>query len=557
MPSPKSDDRSRPRTADGQVLVIFALFLIVLLGSAGLAVDYGSWLSARRDFQAVSDAASLAGASLLPPPPTAATLPDQQRAVEEALVYLSEHLGWGTGFDRAWANGSATAVLNNKNPLEVLGASGAFCVWIWTPTPSATDLTPATDPTTSKCMNSPGSPVNNVDPTKFQNSKRRVFVRVDSPRSYYFGRVLGMSDPRISAGAIAGSSAANFAIMALKPNFGPPDASGPTDNQFGITIDGSSTITVPEGDIGGNYSLRWNGVNSTIKFVADGSIALHQPTMVQGSGSVVNGTVDLLDDYPLEDPGYDFPGCPLSQTTCSIAAAPVDPSVSGNSKCSVVAITGTGRDIKCGNNAGPITLLPGQYARIDLSGNTTATLQPGTYYFTLPSETLSNAGFTVDSTVVHGCGVLLIFDPRVQGGGDKVQMNISGTGTELTLNRTSPSFTCDMRRVPGNPGGATPYVWYGGPDTDTNPITVWVRPTGNGYTTTGSNSGSGVIKWNAGISTYEDGIIYGPQDNTQIAGQGAGAGVGQIIAWTIKYAGGTEISESFQGPAQLKLRLWR
>lgn len=556
MSSPTPDDRARPNAADGQVLVLFTLFLIVLLGSAGLAVDYGSWLSARRDFQAVSDAASLAGASLLPPPPTAATLPDQQHAVEEALVYLSDHLGWGTSFDRAWARGQAAPVLNNKNPLEVPGASGAFCVWVWTPTPMATDVTPTADPTSSKCMNSPGSPVNNVDPTKFQGSKRRVFVRVDSPRSYYFARILGMQDPRISAGAIAGSSAANFAIMALKPNFGPPDAGLPTDTNLGIEIDGGSTITVPEGDVGGNYSLRWNGTNSKVIFTSDQTIALHQPTMVAGNGSVINGTVDLLDDYPLEDPGYDFAGCPLSQATCSIAPAAVDPSVSGSAKC-VAGTASGGTDIKCGNNAGAITLLPGRYSRIDLSGDTTATLQAGTYYFTLPTGTLSNAGFSASSTVIHGCGVLLIFDPRVQGGGNKIQMNISGTDTELTLNRTSPSFFCDMRRVPDSPGGATSYVWYGGPDTDTNPITVWVRPTGNGYATTGSSSGSEVIKWNAGISTYEDGIIYGPQDNTQIAGQGAGSGVGQIIAWTIKYAGGTEISESFQGPAQLKLRLWR
>src|SRR6185503_5460747 len=53
----------------GQVLVLFALVLVVLLLVSALAVDYGGWLVARRSYQNVADAASLAGAQQLPRTP--------------------------------------------------------------------------------------------------------------------------------------------------------------------------------------------------------------------------------------------------------------------------------------------------------------------------------------------------------------------------------------------------------------------------------------------------------------------------------------------------------
>src|SRR5689334_16709151 len=56
------------RREPGQVLVLFALILVVLLLVSALAVDYGGWLVARRNYQNVADAASLAGAQQLSRP---------------------------------------------------------------------------------------------------------------------------------------------------------------------------------------------------------------------------------------------------------------------------------------------------------------------------------------------------------------------------------------------------------------------------------------------------------------------------------------------------------
>src|SRR5512146_86260 len=53
--------RRRPR---GQALVLFALFLLVLLGASAVAIDYANWLLTDRRLQNVADHAALAGAAM-------------------------------------------------------------------------------------------------------------------------------------------------------------------------------------------------------------------------------------------------------------------------------------------------------------------------------------------------------------------------------------------------------------------------------------------------------------------------------------------------------------
>jgi len=56
--------RTRARsTASGQILVVFTLSLVALIGMTGLALDGGSTFSQRRDQQTAADLASLAGAN--------------------------------------------------------------------------------------------------------------------------------------------------------------------------------------------------------------------------------------------------------------------------------------------------------------------------------------------------------------------------------------------------------------------------------------------------------------------------------------------------------------
>ena len=56
------------RQSKGQVLALFALFLVVLIGATAVTVDYGTWLKSRRDYQNFADAAVLAGGGFLSRP---------------------------------------------------------------------------------------------------------------------------------------------------------------------------------------------------------------------------------------------------------------------------------------------------------------------------------------------------------------------------------------------------------------------------------------------------------------------------------------------------------
>jgi len=54
------------RSESGQAVVLSVVWMIVLLGMAGLVIDVGSWYRSQRDLQADADAAALAGAQDLP-----------------------------------------------------------------------------------------------------------------------------------------------------------------------------------------------------------------------------------------------------------------------------------------------------------------------------------------------------------------------------------------------------------------------------------------------------------------------------------------------------------
>jgi Flp pilus assembly protein TadG len=57
---------SRWRDEGGQAVVLSVVWMVVLLGMAGLVIDVGSWYRAQRNLQSDADAAALAGAQELP-----------------------------------------------------------------------------------------------------------------------------------------------------------------------------------------------------------------------------------------------------------------------------------------------------------------------------------------------------------------------------------------------------------------------------------------------------------------------------------------------------------
>src|SRR5215212_2678797 len=61
------------RVEDGQVIVMTAMAMVVLLGMVAMVVDLGAWMRQQRASQATVDAAALAGAQSLPSDPANAT----------------------------------------------------------------------------------------------------------------------------------------------------------------------------------------------------------------------------------------------------------------------------------------------------------------------------------------------------------------------------------------------------------------------------------------------------------------------------------------------------
>jgi hypothetical protein len=43
-------------------------------------------------------------------------------------------------------------------------------------------------------------------------------------------------------------------------------------------------------------------------------------------------------------------------------------------------------------------------------------------------------------------------------------------------------------------------------------------------------------------------VTYAPYDNVQIAGQPQHDGIGQLVSWTFTFNGGTEVTQTYEGP---------
>ena len=75
----------RDRSSRGQVLAITGLFLAVLIGFTALAVDYGTYLLARRNYLNVADAAVIAGSAYMSRPISNAKRDQARVAAWESL----------------------------------------------------------------------------------------------------------------------------------------------------------------------------------------------------------------------------------------------------------------------------------------------------------------------------------------------------------------------------------------------------------------------------------------------------------------------------------------
>ena len=522
-----------PSTHRGQVLPVFALFLIVLLGLAALAIDVSSALSARRYYRSVADAAALAGGQ------------DLQRGTTRVV----------TATERTYARTHAMSQL-----VSLLGATAPTC----DPTANIADCA------------LPGTPylvsVTTPSPTCVAClPERSIQVTVRDPTyQLSFARLFGQPSWNVATTSVAGLEfGKSYAIETLRP----PKKLGSTFDVKDITIDGGSIVTVSVGDVGSNSNMTYSGSGSRLILNPDYGMYYFDPLSGPLWGVDPAG-VKIPKLIP--DPNYRYPdmtGAPVytdaraSQADLPSTGSPPSRAVtraSTDPQCKADAVkvdatlytfmaTTADADIYCYN--------PGIYqkaasgpdrAQIVVASGAVAILRPGAYYL--------KSGLDVSGRLIGGYepgkqGVAVMFDECLNTcifSGNNAPVIALNAGTKF------PPGTAGIAATPAR-DWTNQLVQTSGPDSPTPPliITLLVKkdpacyvPTSAPYvepTACDALKDKSINIAGNGFLALE-GVQYVPTDNVEISGNSGTTGsVGQIISWTLKYSGGIRINQ--EGPA--------
>lgn len=245
------DRKHAPR---GQVLVLFTLFLLVLLGISALAIDYASWLLTDRALQNYSDHAALAGASAFDDRTSqgscASGTGTEQCLTARAQAWNSLNNELDLGLSPTMIACLSTQGGNGGNSLEAGDSDSSranvggctseaavdfgHTIWVSTPPPQE-----------GRYTNFGG---------RYGLNFGVVWVRVDRDVRSFLGGALGIEPDDRTGWATAGALPTDFALQTFCRNHIAPE-SGVCVNSAGVTIDGQGGIRLLRGDVGSNESL--------------------------------------------------------------------------------------------------------------------------------------------------------------------------------------------------------------------------------------------------------------------------------------------------------------
>jgi hypothetical protein len=553
--------RRRDDRQPGQVLVLFALFLVVLIGATAITVDYGSWLKVRRDYQNVADAAALAGGGFLSRPIDATKRTQARRAAWESL---NSQLALGLN------SAQLTALEGSNTPEASPQVTAGYRLWVSTP------------------------PIGSL--TKYPGlfsglNDRYVFVWVEKQNPSFFSHVFGQGDRTVSAWATAGVFASQFAVITLRKN----GESGPS-NATDIDLAGNNTILrVANGDVGGNWGMKL-GAGSNLQVTGDADVYLVDylscGNSCWSSNQISDGppsfTVKAAQQLPslIDDPAYPLPtaltGVPASGGTTSVPQAS-GTDIAPPSKVGDVTITkGTkmaSPGVGCAAN-GP-RIGPGWYHNINVSG--CLILDP-THNYSDPNDANNDGNFgQTDVPASQQAGIFYVTGAfNVNNGALAV-----GDGVSVVLRRTAnqPSlvangdgaidintgasdgvkgFPPNLKKAAFQTDGSYAYTFNTTTSTwqytaDNNDklvvgVAVYVvTPAQMGDM--GSDSNTDQVQINAGAALSWQGVMYSPRDNIVLSGQPEHDAIGQFICWTVKLSGGTTVTQTYDGPGESAPRL--
>jgi hypothetical protein len=534
------------REPKGQVLVLFALFLVVLIGATAITVDYGSWLKVRRDYQNIADAAALAGGGFL------------SRPIDETKRTLARRAAWDSLNTQLGLGINAVALSATNTPAGTPAVAGGYRLWVSTPPIGAT-------------TKYPGAFTGSAD--------RDLFVWIEKENPSFFSHVFGQGDRTVSAWATAGVFAGQFAVITLrKEGEAPPPA--PSD----IDLDGSGTVLkVANGDVGGNWGMKltsdaqlWLTGESDaylIDYVSCGNSCWSANQINDGAGLGNLKTPQQLPTY-VDDPAYPLPsvlaGVPETGGTAGV------PQAFGTNGAANVTINNGAILPSPGVGCTPTSphIGPGWYHDITVNG--CLILDP-VHNYTDPDN---NGGMT-DVPVNQQAGIFYITGTLNVGNNALVV----GDGVSLVLRKTSPQPALkvtgdgavdintgasdgvkdvppDMKKAAFQTDGSYAYTfdntlspprWVYNAALNADKANVGVAvyvvtPTQTGDLTSDANTS--LIQVQAGSALSWRGVLYAPRDNITLSGQPLHDAIGQFICWTVKLAGGATVTQTYDGPGE-------
>jgi Flp pilus assembly protein TadG len=519
-------ESNSPRSESGQVLVIAAVAFFALLGLAALAIDVSFLYSTQRFEQAVGDAASLAGAQQL-----------QQAGTR----------GLGT---TEYQNARTTAMQNLVDQLSSPGGSLPVCT-TGGAAPYAADVTGCALPGTpyrvsikapsGYCLSS------GCDP------QRSVLVSMTRQLPTFFANLFGQHGWQVSRASVAGLQfGGKYAVVTLRP---PKPAKNLDQNQEDIKIQSNNLVLqVLKGDIGSNTNLVVGGSGASVLLDPNFSVYYYDTYKAWTSPPPGIHITNLI-----QDPGYRIPletdgAPPLPYTQASLSDARDTAIVGGVSSCSLqqakvpAQYKVKGVPIRSMAASDVTCYKPGIYTR-QLSDNTNThaiLLEPGVYFF--DGGVKLGLGAFVGGYDPGQPGVAVVFNEC-----NSSNCVFNGNNTELIALNAGSKYL--------NAGGqeATAAIGFDGNPVQTNtgrkphevlmslivrkdPACVVAPVDPPGCNETADNS----LNVAGGGNLYLAGVQYAPTDNVSISGGATGTGyVGEIIAWTLKYTGGTVITQEF------------
>lgn len=297
----------------GQVLVLFALLLLVLLGISAVGIDYASWLLMDRKLQNTADHAALAGASAFENRSGGTNCAGTKclSARTQAWTSLNDELDLGLSSTDIGTRAGSNSPQGGE---AITTATTTFTVWVATPPPSYAAYVGAGG--------------------RYVGNDGVVFVRVDRPVPSFLGGALGIAPGPRSGWATAGAIPTGLALQTFCRNQIAPQG-GVCENSAGVTIDGQGGIRLVKGDIGSNESLTVTANGGQGVQMMDGNVFVVNRTCGAGTWNCVNGPPSLgginagpptypgksaLRMAPLPVPRYESPIEYASLSVCSDTA---------------------------------------------------------------------------------------------------------------------------------------------------------------------------------------------------------------------------------------------